>query len=233
VKEYSVPQAILFDLDETLTERTPSIVHYAERFQGAFADHLASTTVASIATALLTAEVRGYRPRPEVWRDFLQRLPWRAVPDVSHVQRHWETCFPRSVVARVSLVETLSALHAQGMRLGVVTNGEVAFQAPKITQLAIGRYLSTVVVSEAVQVQKPDPRIFAHALAEIGCRAAATWFVGDDPVNDVLGAAVVGLRAIWLTGVRPWPTDLPAPPWQIAALGDLVELVHSERQHAT
>ena len=87
------------------------------------------------------------------------------MPDVSRVRRHWETWFPRSVVARAGLAETLSALHAQGIRLGVVTNGEVRFQEPKITQLAIGRYLSTVVISEAVQVQKPDPRIFAHALA--------------------------------------------------------------------
>jgi HAD superfamily hydrolase (TIGR01509 family) len=151
--------------------------------------------------------VRGYHPREDVLRDFAQRLPWRTIPEVSRLRRHWETCFPRSVVARAGLDETLSALHAQGMRLGVVTNGEVAFQAPKITQLAIGRYLSTVVISEAVQVQKPDPRIFAQALAELGCQAANTWFVGDDPVNDVRGAAAVGLRAIWLPSGRPWPRD--------------------------
>jgi putative hydrolase of the HAD superfamily len=90
-----------------------------------------------------------------------------------------------------------------------------------------------VVISEAVQVQKPDPRIFAQALAELGCQAANTWFVGDDPVNDVRGAAAVGLRAIWLPSGRPWPRDCPAPPWQIAALTDIVTLVHSERTHAT
>ena len=54
-----MPQAILFDLDETLTDRTPSIVHYAERFHGDFADQLASTTIAAVAAALLTANVRG------------------------------------------------------------------------------------------------------------------------------------------------------------------------------
>jgi len=228
-----VPQAILFDLDETLTDRTRSIFQYAERLRGDFADHLASTAVSTIADALLRADVRGYRPREEIWRDFSQRLPWRTVPHVSHLRRHWETGFPLAIAAREGLEETLSALHAQGIRLGIVTNGEVQFQAPKITQLAIGRYLSTIVISEAVQVQKPDPRIFAHALAEIGCRAAETRFIGDDPVNDVLGAAAVGLRAIWLTGVRPWPTDRPASQWQIAVLGEIVELVHSEHKHAT
>jgi putative hydrolase of the HAD superfamily len=228
-----VPQAILFDLDETLTDRTRSILQYAERFRGDFADYLASTTVSTMADALLDADVRGYRPREEILSDFSQRLPWRTVPHVSHLRRHWETGFPLAIVAREGLEETLSALHALGMRLGIVTNGEVRFQAPRITQLSIGQYLSTVVISEAMRVQKPDPRIFAHALAEIGCRAADTWFVGDDPVNDVLGAAAVGMRAIWLTGVRPWPTDRPEPQWQIAALGELVELVHSEPRHAT
>src|SRR5882724_2513454 len=115
--------------------------------------------------------------------------------------------------------------HALGIHLGIVTNGEVRFQEPKIKQLSIGRYLSTVVISEAVQVQKPDPRIFVHALAELGCAALHTWFVGDDPINDVLGAAAVRLRPIWLTGVQPWSPEHPAPRWQIAALGDLLTMV--------
>jgi Haloacid dehalogenase-like hydrolase len=85
-----------------------------------------------------------------------------AHPHVSHLRRPWETGFPLAIVAREGLEETLSALHALGMRLGIVTNGEVRFQAPRITQLSIGQYLSTVVISEAMRVQKPDPRIFAH-----------------------------------------------------------------------
>jgi putative hydrolase of the HAD superfamily len=225
LKEHIVPQAILFDLDETLTDRTQSIVHYAERFQRDFTTHLASTAVSMIAAAMPTADVRGYRPREEILRDFAQRLPWRTVPEVSRLRMHWDTCFPLSVVARTGLKETLSALRARGIHLGIVTNGEVRFQEPKIKQLSIGRYLSTVVISEAVQVQKPDPRIFAHALAEIGCAALHTWFVGDDPIDDVLGAAAVGLRPIWLTGVQPWPPEHPAPRWQIAALSELLTMV--------
>ena len=100
----------------------------------------------------------------------------------------------------------------------------MAFQAPKITRLAIGQYLSTVVISEAVHVQKPDPRIFVHALAAVGWPAQHTWFVGDDPSNDILGAAGVGLRPIWLTRVQPWPLEHRAPTWQITALAELVTM---------
>jgi putative hydrolase of the HAD superfamily len=224
VKQQIMPQAILFDLDDTLTDRTESIVRYPGRFQCDFGNQLVPTAVSTIAAALLTADVRGYRPREEILKDFSQRLPWRSAPDVSRLRWHWDTCFPLSVVARVGLEETLSALHARGIHLGIVTNGEVQFQEPKIRQLSISRYLSTVVISEAVQVQKPDPRIFVHALAKIGCAALHTWFVGDDPINDVLGAASVGLRPIWLTGVQPWLPEHPAPTWQVAALGELVTM---------
>jgi putative hydrolase of the HAD superfamily len=115
----------------------------------------------------------------------------------------------------------------------VVTNGTVRRQQPKIAQLQIRPYLSTIVVSEAVQIKKPDPRIFAWALAEVGCQASQAWFVGDHPVNDVLGAAASGLRPIWLTGVHPWPTDHPEPQWQIGALIELVAMAQQERNPAT
>ncbi len=228
-----MPHAILFDLDETLIDRTQSIVRYAERFQRDFTDDLEPTTVSTIATTVLVADERGYRPREALFADLVQRLPWRTPPEVTRLYTHWETWFPASSVAREGLGETLSALHAQGIRLGVVTNGTVRRQQPKIAQLQIRPYLSTIVVSEAVQIKKPDPRIFAWALAEVGCQASQAWFVGDHPVNDVLGAAASGLRPIWLTGVHPWPTDHPEPQWQIGALIELVAMAQQERNPAT
>ena len=57
-----VPQAILFDLDETLIDRTQSIVCYAERLQRDFADHLAPTTASTIAATIVAADERGYVP---------------------------------------------------------------------------------------------------------------------------------------------------------------------------
>jgi putative hydrolase of the HAD superfamily len=137
-------------------------------------------------------------------------FPWQTPPEVLHLHRHWETWFPASSVAREGLRETLTALQAQGIRLGVITNGAVQRQQPKIEHLRLRPYLSSVMISEAVGIKKPDPRIFARALAEVGCHASQAWFVGDHPVNDVLGAAAVGLRPIWLTGVHSWPTEHPA-----------------------
>jgi putative hydrolase of the HAD superfamily len=232
-EEDCMPQAILFDLDETLIDRTRSIAHYAERFQRDFTDRLAPLSASTLAAVIFAADGRGYRPRAELCEELVRTLPWQTPPEAAVLQTHWMTWFPSLAVARVGLAETLTALQAQGIRLGIVTNGTAQGQRTKISQLGIRPYLSAVVISEAVQIEKPDPRIFARALAEVGCQASQAWFVGDHPVNDVLGAAAAGLRPIWLTGVHPWPMGHPAPQWQIGALIELVALVQSERSHAT
>lgn len=206
---------------------------YALRFQQDFADHLTPVTTANIAAAMLAADARGYRPREAVFADLAQSLPWRTPPEIARLRTHWHTGFPPSSVARDGLMETLSALHARSIKLGVITNGAVQRQQPKIAHLRIRPYLSTVVVSQAVGIKKPDPRIFALALSEAGCEASAAWFVGDHPVNDVGGATAAGLRAIWLTGVHPWPAGQPAPRWQIDALNEVVAMVQQERISAS
>lgn len=55
-----VPQAILFDLDETLIDRTQSIVCYAEHLQRDFVDRLVPTTASLIAATIMAADERGY-----------------------------------------------------------------------------------------------------------------------------------------------------------------------------
>ena len=57
-----MPQAILFDLDCTLTDRPQSIVHYAERFYQDFVNSLRRTTAHAIAAVIQTAAGAGYRP---------------------------------------------------------------------------------------------------------------------------------------------------------------------------
>jgi putative hydrolase of the HAD superfamily len=119
----------------------------------------------------------------------------------------------------------LAWLRARGLRTGVVTNGAVARQAPKVEALGLAGLLDCVIVSEAVGVQKPDRRIFRLALDALGVEPERAWFVGDNPVNDVLGAAAAGLTAVWFRGGGGWPEAHPEPSRSIDALGELVPLV--------
>jgi len=53
-----------------------------------------------------------------------------------------------------------------------------------------------VVDSHVHGVEKPDPRIFAIALGEMGIEAAGAVYVGDTVVFDVVGARAAGLTPV-------------------------------------
>lgn len=83
-------------------------------------------------------------------------------------------------------------------RIGVITNGDRAFQEAKIDALGLGQWVEDVIASGEVGVAKPDPRIFAIACSRFGVEAADAVYVGDRLHTDAIGAARAGLRGVWL-----------------------------------
>jgi FMN phosphatase YigB (HAD superfamily) len=57
-------------------------------------------------------------------------------------------------------------------------------------------------------------------------------FVGDHPINDVLGSAAVGLVPVWLEGVHVWPKSHPSPERRIRALPDILQFFSSSNGRA-
>lgn len=80
-------------------------------------------------------------------------------------------------------------------------------------------------VSDDVGFEKPDPRLFAHALDIAGVAPEASVMVGDRLDYDVRPAKASGMRAVWvLRGEAPddpTPEQLAEPD---AAVRDLAEL---------
>jgi putative hydrolase of the HAD superfamily len=89
----------------------------------------------------------------------------------------------------------------EGWRHVVVSN-----HVPELPALvaALGVPVDDVVTSAAVGWEKPNPRIYAAALARAGAEPGQAWMVGDNPVADVAGARAAGLRAVLVrTGGAP------------------------------
>jgi putative hydrolase of the HAD superfamily len=90
---------------------------------------------------------------------------------------------------------TLTALKAAGVRLGIVSN----FDGRLLTVcdgLRIASYFQTIVMSGRAGYAKPDPRIFATALGQLGVAAGETVHVGDSEAEDAQGARAAGIRAV-------------------------------------
>jgi HAD superfamily hydrolase (TIGR01509 family) len=106
----------------------------------------------------------------------------------------------------------LTALRAAGKTLVLITNGLQSTHIERIALLGLEAFFDHTLISDAVGMAKPDPRIFHHALALAGCAPHEAAMVGDNPVNDIAGAQAAGMDAFWFNPhSRPLPSDVPAP----------------------
>jgi putative hydrolase of the HAD superfamily len=87
-------------------------------------------------------------------------------------------------------------------RLGVISNAYPSF-VRAFERLDIRRYFQHVVLSADVGVEKPDERIYRHALDAMQSDASASAFV-DDQAENVAAARTLGMRAFHLVR-RPGP----------------------------
>lgn len=106
-------------------------------------------------------------------------------------------------------------------RLGIVSNfyGNLA----RVCEDAgIRPFFGAIVDSTRVGCRKPDPAIFAHALAALGVGPADATFVGDSLSRDMAGARAVGMAHVWLAGEAASDTRLCCPGDRtIRSLGEL------------
>ena len=218
-------RGILLDLDNTLVDRDRSIESYSVLFMEKFSAHLGETSATALAQAISDTDRGGYRPKDEVFDELSSALPWRNRPATGEMAAHWQSVFPKCAEPMPGLDVALAGLHERGLRMGVVSNGSTVVQNQKIDTLGIRPHLDAVVISEAAGVRKPDERIFQVALAELDLEPDQAWFVGDNPVADVLGAAAVGLTAVWMRGNFDWPDEHEQPDLQIDSLEELLPLL--------
>ena len=96
---------------------------------------------------------------------------------------------------RPGAAEALSALRARGRRIAVVSNFDQRLP-PILAGLGLAPLLDAVVLPGDAGAAKPDPRIFAEALARLAAAPAEAAFVGDDRERDLEAARALGIHAV-------------------------------------
>jgi len=121
------------------------------------------------------------------------------------------------------VLSTLALLSAR-YRLGLIADQPATTRAA-LERDRVAQYIDVWAISDEVGFAKPDPRIFAHALLEAGCRSGEAVHVGNRLDKDVRPAKAAGLRTVWLLRgeAPPEPTveQLAEPDAVIATLAEL------------
>ena len=93
--------------------------------------------------------------------------------------------------------EGLAALRRHGLAVACISNSDGTVAA-LLARAGFGDVLDFVIDSGVVGVEKPDPAIFALALARAGVAAAEAVHVGDLFSVDVVGARRAGIEPVLL-----------------------------------
>lgn len=203
-------RAILFDLDNTLLDRSSGFREFAQRFAGKYADVPQDQRLRWI-ERLIELDEDGYKNKPQLFRELPEQLPCRNHAGWEELYAFYEREYVQCATPMCGAKELLAALRPY-YRLGIVTNGVDRIQRGKIDIAGIEKWFESIVVSESAGIKKPHPDIFSQALRELGVSPVETLYVGDHPLNDIQGAYFSGMKSIWLKRVQPWPDEAPALP---------------------
>ena len=130
------------------------------------------------------------------------------------------------------VIELLQALQKAGIQTGVITHGLAIKQAEKLVRLGLLPYLDTraIFISDQVGISKPNPKLYAHALAEVGREPGEVMYVGDNPLHDVAPPQSLGLIAVWASRAAKHTLEGTniTPDHQIADFGELREILRED-----
>jgi putative hydrolase of the HAD superfamily len=216
--------AVLFDLDETLLDRSAALRSFLADQYDRFRQELASVSPAEYQAAFFALEEMGIVDK--------QLLYPRLVAGLSLTDGYgnlllsdFQTRYPSFARLSVGALETLAALRALGLKTAIVSNGRGVVQSAKIAMTGLSNAVDLVVISETAGLRKPDPRIFELAATRLGTMTSRCVFIGDNPEADVRGAEAAGVTGIFYAGSGSWPDALPPPRYRIDTLTEILELL--------
>jgi 2-haloalkanoic acid dehalogenase type II len=147
------------------------------------------------------------------------------VPDsyVAELNYTYKKMLDEAVTILPNVKQTLDTLYANGLRLGMVSNGDNEELSAHLD--GVSDLFDVVVTSEELKVYKPHPRIFNETLQKMGVAREKAAFVGDTITSDVLGAKKAGLTAIWYNKKQRIPKPKLRPDFEIRDMTEILEIV--------
>ncbi|WP_373231338.1 HAD family hydrolase [Cohnella sp.] len=216
-------KAIIFDLDNTILDRTSTFRSFTNSFLRSYFGHLEMTQ--DIFDRIIHLDQDGYKDKQELFSELLEELPWRVKPLITELLDFYSAEYVRNAVLMEHAREVVQHIRKK-YKTGLITNGKTLIQYGKIDHLGIRNEFDLIIVSEEAGIKKPDPRIFKLALKQLELKPEECIYIGDHPVNDIEGASKIGMETIWMKVNQPWKNGLKAKPLhQIDRLSALLKLI--------
>ncbi|MDE5650231.1 MAG: HAD-IA family hydrolase [Duncaniella sp.] len=150
--------------------------------------------------------------RQEITQDFLRldrfytplRGKWEGSDDeLEAFSREMDPIYLTRLAEQKTLIpgaaELLEFLRAHNYNIGVLSNGFTSVQHAKLRTTGLDRLVDLTVLSDDIGINKPDIRLYRHAMERAGDTSPGHHLmIGDNPDTDIRGALDSQWRAIHL-----------------------------------
>ena len=215
-------KAIIFDLDQTLIDRTKTVRKYLNGQYDRFATEL-SCSQDAFTTSVMRTQKNGYADKLTAYEESMEELGQSVEAEV--LLTDFKATYGLDGELYPNIKEMLAKVSERYV-LGMVTNGRTNTQNAKIDSAGIREFFKVIKVSETEGVSKPNEEIYLRCLADLGLSAEECVFVGDHPVSDIAGPKSLGMKTVWIRSEHydePEEADLV-----IDCAPDIIEHLDSE-----
>lgn len=213
------PEFVIFDLDNTLIDRQRAFTEMLHnRIEATLPEHNKHLKQQAIEDILMWDD-NGTVSRSISFKKYCEKYEVTCMTS-EELTTYWTTISGSVVYLFDDVKETLHYLKEK-YRLAILTNGSPISQRRKLESTGILDLFELSVVSGEVGIDKPDVRIFDYMCEQLKVKAEDCLYIGDNYLNDVLGARNAGWNALYLNRL-----NLPGEETQmIASLCELKDLL--------
>lgn len=216
-------KCVLFDLDETLFDRTLTLERFLATQFVRFQKSLGQTTESEWIAKFVEMDARGQTSKRQLYPEILQLFDGETIISEQLITHYFEES-TQDAAAMPGMNDLLDRLSGDAIPIGIITNGETDLQSRTIEALRLDRRTNMILISQKVGIKKPDRRIFEMAAGAMELDLSDCLFVGDNPGADVLGAHQAGMNVLWFNRQRvAWSGNLPDMPGH--EIHDLLEVL--------
>jgi HAD superfamily hydrolase (TIGR01509 family) len=238
----SFRQAVFLDFGGTLFSYRPmrrstaALIARAVERLGVEADLGAAARAYGAASQRAFAEyvARPYYLHRDVFhaafRNFAEALGTSATPaDLDWFHEAQRVLVLEEFRLREGARETIGALRARGLHVGIVSNIDDDYLLPMLARCGLAEELDAWTSSEQAASCKPSPGIYQVALEKAGAAPEQVLFVGDSREQDIAGARALGMTTALIVepdSPPPGSGTLPSaePHHEIESLSELLTL---------
>ncbi len=222
-------RAVSFDLDDTLWDCAPAILHAENTLYSWLEQHHPHIVARRNRDKLRELRADMYQTHPHLITDVsMMRKAMLHLLFDQHENRELlvEEAFSVFFAARSEVElyegthELLAALQ-KDYKVAAITNGNASLEL-----IGIADYFHDIQSASLANPPKPEPDMFEACCRKFRIAAHELLHVGDNPQTDVVGGHNAGIRTVWFNQFgADWPEALPRADFEVQSLAELQQLL--------